>query len=181
MLTPRIDTAPQVQQLRDEKDAFDLVETCKFRIRTPEDAARAAAMAAHMFHDPDRVRAGLYELLINAVEHGVLEIGYALKTRLIADNMWQEEVRRRLSLPDNRKKHAEMVVARRQDGVVAVITDPGKGFEWQRYLTIDPARAADTHGRGIAQARSACFDRLTYNDDGTQVVAWSRDAPDIAW
>ena len=36
----------------------------------------------------------------------------------------------------------------------------GEGFDWQAYMEIDPARALDSHGRGIAQANKISFDEL---------------------
>jgi hypothetical protein len=51
------------------------------------------------------------------------------------------------------------------------IADEGAGFEWRRFLDIDPARAFDTHGRGIAVARRFSFDSLEYVDPGNQVLA----------
>lgn len=42
------------------------------------------------------------------------------------------------------------------------ITDQGEGFAWERYLEMDPSRAFDTHGRGIAMARMISFDSVEY-------------------
>lgn len=37
------------------------------------------------------------------------------------------------------------------------IRDQGAGFNWQGYLEMSPERAFDTHGRGIAMARTSRF------------------------
>jgi len=37
--------------------------------------------------------------LINAVEHGNLQIGYELKTQLVAEGRWREEIERRQDDP----------------------------------------------------------------------------------
>lgn len=160
---------------------FALMESCKFKIRTVEEAARLAGFAAGMFRDPERVRSGLFELLLNAVEHGVLGIGHTLKTRLLATRSWQLEISRRQSLPENRQKHVDVVVARRTDGIYIVITDPGPGFDWKPWISLDPARAAETHGGGIARAANLSFDSLKFNDSGNQVALYSKDTIDIPW
>jgi hypothetical protein len=161
--------------------AFSMMDNCKFKIRTMEEAETLATFAADMFKDPERTLPGLYELMANAVEHGCLEIGNDMKTKLLANRSWKTEVTRRQSLPENRKKSVDVVIARRPDGIFVVITDPGKGFDWKSWLALDPARAGETHGRGIACVRSISFDKVTYNPAGNQVAAYSKDLPEMAW
>lgn len=160
---------------------FNLIDTCKFKIRTIEEAETLSKFASEMFYEPARVQSGLYELLLNAVEHGCLGIGYELKSKLMANNTWLAEVKRRQSLPENRKKHVDVLAAHKPEGIFVVITDPGPGFKWQNWMTIDPARSNEMHGRGIVKARSVSFDSLTYNPAGNQVVAHTKDVPDVAW
>lgn len=168
-------------ELKRQRVSFNLVQTAKFHLRTLEEAECLAAFAAHCFPEPERVLHGLAELLINAVEHGTLEIGYERKTTLIEDGTWRAEIERRLADETYQHKYVEVTIARRADGVYVVITDQGAGFDWQRYLTIDPARAGDNHGRGIAQARALSFDKLTYNEQGNQVVAFSGYEKKLDW
>ena len=160
---------------------FSLVDSCSFKIRTVDEAAQASAFAAHFFRDPEKIRNGLFELMLNAIEHGCLGIGHHLKSRLIANKSWQLEIMRRQSLPENRQKHTDVVFARKNGGIVVVVTDPGTGFDWKPWLSLDPARAADAHGRGIARARNLSFDALVYNEKGNQAVAQSNDVIDKAW
>lgn len=168
-------------EMRRHRASFSLIDSCKFRLRTLDEAECLTAFAAHCFPDPERVLQGLSELLINAVEHGNLEIGYDRKTELIADGTWRAEIERRLSMPAYQNRHAEVTVARRDDGVYLVVTDQGGGFNWQRYMSIDPTRAADNHGRGIAQANALSFDRLTYNAAGNQAVAFVGHKKRLEW
>ncbi|MFN7112806.1 MAG: ATP-binding protein [Alphaproteobacteria bacterium] len=166
---------------RDLHAGFSLIDTCKFKIHTVEQAAALSRFSAAMFRDPVRLEPGLYALMLNAVEHGCLEIGYDLKSRLLADGNWQTEIQRRQSLPENREKTVEVVIARRAEGVFIVITDPGSGFDWKSWINIDPARARDTHGRGIARARGVSFDSLAYNAAGNQVALHVRDVAPAKW
>ncbi len=173
---------PQISQpAPDILAGFALLDTCKFRARTLEEVDVLSRFAAGMFGDPSRVHPGLYELLLNAVEHGCLGVGHMLKAKLAASGGWEAEVRRRLSLPENRAKSVELVLARKGREVFAVITDPGPGFEWQSWIAADPARANAVHGRGIVRAKSVSFDGLTYNKQGNQVAAHCHDASDLVW
>jgi two-component system, cell cycle response regulator len=168
-------------EMRRHRASFNLIESCKFQLRTLEEAEGLAAFAAHCFPEPDRVVQGIAELLVNAVEHGNLEIGYARKSELIEDGTWRAEIERRSTLSEYKNRHVEVTVARRDDGVYIVVTDQGGGFNWQRYMTIDPARAGDNHGRGIAQANALSFDRLTYNAQGNQAVAFVGSQARLEW
>ena len=51
------------------------------------------------------------------------------------------------------------------------ISDFGGGFNSAEYLEIDPNRAVNTHGRGIAIARLMSFDELEFNSVGNEVIA----------
>ncbi len=124
---------------------------------------------------------GLSELMLNAVEHGNLGIDYGEKGRLIEDGNWQEEIERRLAEPSQVGRHASIEFRRESTHLSFTIRDQGAGFEWQRYLDLDPARAFDSHGRGIAMARHLAFASLEYQGTGNEVrvrVALLEQAPD---
>jgi two-component system cell cycle response regulator len=140
-----------------------------------------ALFMANCFPNPERILPGLAELIANAVEHGNLGIGYQQKTVLLTEGTWRDEIQRRLELPENAKKYGEAVIARKTDGIYVVITDQGNGFDWRQYMRIDPARASDNHGRGIAQANMLSFDKLSFNSKGNQAVGFVRDKPDLDW
>lgn len=158
------------QQLRQHK-GFTLVDTARFKYRTLEDAESLAIFLANSFPDPQRTVNGLAELLTNAVEHGNLQVGYELKSALIENGSWRSELVRRADLPQHQHKHVEVLLQIKPDGVYVQITDQGEGFDWKSYLSIDPSRTQDNHGRGIAQARAQSFDQLKYNAKGNQVLA----------
>jgi CheY-like chemotaxis protein len=165
-------------ELRKHRTGFELIQTCKFRFRTLDEAEALALFMANCFPKPERILAGLAELMINAGEHGNLGIGYQSKTALLNDGTWRDEIERRLELPDNRDKHGEAVVARKSDGIYVVITDRGEGFDRREYMHVDPARASDNHGRGIAQANMLSFTQLKFNDMGNQAVGFVRAEAD---
>lgn len=170
-----------LQELRRQSSALYLMETCKFVIRTIDDAEALAAFIARSFPEPQRTVNGLAELMINAVEHGIYKLGYAAKSELISLGIWRAELEKRAQLPEYASQSVEVVVSRKPDGHYVVITDAGEGFEWSKYLNIDPARATDNHGRGIARALAESFDRIAFNTKGNQVVAFVSNTPSLKW
>ena len=116
----------------------------------------------------------LSELFINAVEHGNLGISYEEKGALINNEALNLEIARRQALEENRDKRVVVCFERQTDALVFTIKDQGKGFDWWRYLDIDPERVFDPNGRGIAMARIMSFDSLEYQGNGNIVVATVR-------
>ena len=169
------------EELGKHKTSFHLIETCRFQFQTLSEAESLAAFMANCFDDPSRVLPGLGELLINAIEHGNLDIGYDLKTEMIDAGAWRAEVSRRQKLPEYVDKFATATIAKKPDGFYVVIEDQGSGFDWQKYMKIDPSRAGDNHGRGIAQANTISFDKLTYSDPGNKVVAFVSHGKQLDW
>lgn len=168
-------------ELLQQRHGFQLIDTCKFTFRTIDEALDLANFMANCFPDPEQVQPGLAELLINAVEHGNLEIGYGKKAELVRDDGWREEIDRRLDHPDYKDRRAEAVFTHRGQDLCVVVTDQGKGFDWRSFLKIDPSRAADGNGRGIALAVTVSFDKVVFNKAGNQVIGLvSPDSP-IDW
>lgn len=143
----------------------------RFVFRTPDEARNLATLLANAAPEPARVVLGLSELLLNAVEHGNLGIGYAKKSRLIEENRLQSEIENLLRSPDIGARCAELVIRRSAHELSFHITDQGKGFDWHNYLEMSPERAFDTHGRGIAMSRMISFDRIEYFGTGNEVEA----------
>ncbi|ADC61355.1 ATP-binding response regulator [Allochromatium vinosum] len=148
---------------------LDLADRASFRFRTLEEVSVLSSTLAQMCPNPETVAMGLSELMLNAVEHGNLGIDYAQKGRLIEDGLWQDEVERRLAEPAQSTRHASVELERDPECLIFTIRDQGLGFDWQRYLDLDPARAFDSHGRGIAMARHLAFAHMEYRGAGNEV------------
>lgn len=160
------------------------IDTARFRCRSVIETRELAGVLAACFPEPERVLRGIYELLLNAVEHGNLGIGYEFKGHLIAEQGWEAEIARRETLPENQVKFVDVVLQKKPDGVFLQITDMGQGFDPRPYLRVDPSRAIQRNGRGIAQAAAQSFDELKFNSKGNQVlvmVASSGHAPALDW
>src|SRR5205823_7816260 len=139
-------------QVKKGLGSLRLLEKATFTFQTVDQARDLGALLANTCPDPTGTVIGLTELLVNAVEHGNLGITYEDKSKLFATGGWNDEVRRRLALPENASKHAEVSFERGDGHLQFTIRDQGCGFDWHSYLQIDPQRAFDTHGRGIAMA-----------------------------
>lgn len=156
--------------VRSRTDAMALLQSGTFRFRTPRDAHNLAITLAAASPNARKLTFGLMELLMNAVEHGNLGIGFATKSRLKASNMLRREIEARLALAGNRDKHATVRFERDAERITYTITDQGQGFDWRAYLDVAPARAGNMHGRGIALARSVSFDDVRYLGCGNTVM-----------
>lgn len=165
------------ERVRQARCPLSLMQSGTFHFRTLEEAALLADFFAHTCSNPEEALLGLRELLINAVEHGNLGIGYDEKSHLIFNDAWNAEVARRLDLPEYRNHHVSIHFQRSTESLTFTINDHGKGFDWTRYLDFDPARVFDLNGRGIALARAKSFDAIEYRGNGNTVIATVKLGP----
>jgi len=118
------------------------------------------------------MRGALHELLLNAVEHGTLELGFQMKQQALAEGRYEAVLRRRVaeSRFKDRRITIQVYYEKEVKRLTYCIIDEGKGFKWRRFLTqsVDAGRTAALSGRGIFLARSY-FPSLTYNDRGNEV------------
>lgn len=153
-------------------DALIYMKNSDFEIQTLDDARVLTPFLARLFPDPENASVGIIELLINAIEHGNLEIGYDCKSELLEQNNWLNETSRRLAMPAYAERKVRVHLERCPDRLTLTIRDEGKGFDWHEFDTLSEDRLFDLHGRGIALARNA-FDGLTYSSPGNVVTCWS--------
>ena len=154
-----------------DHDLFKLLVSAEFRFSTLEEVNHLAGMLSTLCPDPDQAATGLVELLLNAVEHGNLGISYQEKKELMFEDQWESELHRRLALPEYRQRAASARFQRRGGDLEFLITDEGHGFNWEKYLEVDPERSEDPNGRGIAMARRYSFSSIEYLGTGNSVVA----------
>ena len=148
-----------------------MLEEGLFRFRDLDQARLLASFLARACPEPARTVTGLQELLANAVEHGNLGLSYGDKSALLKEGTWDQEIQRRLDLPEYRGRSAQVRFIREADRLSFTLQDQGAGFDWRGYLDFAPERAFDLHGRGIALARRMSFDSLEYQGNGNTVVA----------
>lgn len=163
------------------RSGFNMIDDCHFSFHNMEDAENLACFLANFFPDPARTVTGLAELFVNAIEHGNLQIGYEEKTQLLRLGRLQDEIDSRLASPSHRRSKVDVRYTKRGGVQSVTVRDEGQGFDWQKYLYFDPARANDNHGRGIAQANMVSFDKLIYNSRGNEVTAVIGQAMPLEW
>jgi len=89
-------------KLKDKTDkvlkAFAYIKKGEFEISTPEQGEQLSALLSSACPEPRKVVVGLWELILNAIEHGNLGISYEEKSNLNKENQWSSEILRRLSI-----------------------------------------------------------------------------------
>ena len=153
------------------EDAQKLLQAAEYRFASLQEINKLLPVLAGLAPNPGAVASGLSDLMVNAIEHGNLGITYQEKAQLKMDGVWEKEIERRRTLPEYRERFATVRVERLPDRLQFTVSDQGEGFDWQRYLEFDPARAFDPNGRGIAMARTMSFPDLRYLGKGNVVVA----------
>jgi len=169
-LDSRRDQVEILDIAKDKRGELRLLSEASFEFATLQEARLLAVALASECENTSAVTLGLTELLVNAVEHGNLGVGYAAKTRLLAEDAWAGEIERRLALPENADRRVRVRFERRTSHVAITITDCGRGFDWTEYLQLNAKRAFDSHGRGIALARQLAFTTLEYSGSGNTVT-----------
>lgn len=157
-------------EIRKGLHSLHLMSYGRFFYQTIEECRELAAFLAKVCPKPEKAVIGLSEIMVNAVEHGNLQITYEEKTALLASSAWIDEIAYRLKLAENCHKRVELIFERSDSVLSFQIKDEGQGFHWQQYQDIDPLRLEDMHGRGIAMARLLSFDKLIYQGCGNQVT-----------
>lgn len=118
------------------------------------------------------VRTSLREIIINAIEHGNLEITFDEKTKALEEGSYLSLIEERRSDPrfKNRKIFLEYSID--EDRVAFRVTDEGQGFDHRKVLKTDEKKLNEdfmAHGRGIMMTVSA-FDIVRYNEKGNRVA-----------
>lgn len=174
-----------VEQSRIDVSIQSLYTERKFTLKLPNDIRYVGRVAEHLsweasafLQKTDRlsVRLGLEELLLNAVEHGNLEISHREKSQAL------EAGKSVLALYEERRRNPEFEARRvtveghLQPGDCEwFICDEGKGFN--SGALADPTttgRLTALHGRGIFLARFQ-FDELEYLGCGNRVRVRKQD------
>ncbi|MBK7462957.1 MAG: response regulator [Betaproteobacteria bacterium] len=158
-------------QLHSHINSLQFLKQAEFSIRTVDEASQLASFIARACPNAEMVVMGISELLINAIEHGNLGLSYAEKSSLKRDDCWRPEIDRRAALATNIEKEVKLQFQRDERSITLRVIDQGNGFDWQSFLEIEPERAFDPNGRGIALARLLSFSTLIYEGGGNTAVA----------
>ena len=141
-----------------------------FRVQTFDDIDVFVNIAVKTLSLSSMATMGLRELVVNAIEHGNLEISFDKKSELLARGAWQAEIERRLTLEKYRDRAASIVILRSTDRFSIDIIDQGPGFDWRGYVDPKTAPKSLLHGRGLLMAMDAGYDSIDYRGAGNEVV-----------
>lgn len=116
------------------------------------------------------VRIALREMIVNAIEHGNLEITFEDKSEALESDSYFKLVAERQKNPAYTGRTVTLEYRITPEKAEYLITDSGQGFNHksveQRFKQSNDGLLA--HGRGIVMARSI-FDTVTWNSKGNQV------------
>lgn len=160
-------------------EALSLLEHGEFSVATHAEAQRLAGFIAQLCPEPKAAVLGIAELLVNGIEHGNLSITCAEKSALLREDRLTQEIARRHELPEYRGRRVTLQVEVLPDELRFIVSDQGRGFDFRKYLELDPARAFEPNGRGIALARMMSFAQLEYQGVGNMVVATIARTPTV--
>lgn len=118
------------------------------------------------------VRTSLREIIINAIEHGNLEITFDEKTKALEEGSYLSLIEERRENPEYKSRKIFLEYSINEDRVAFRVTDEGKGFDHRKMLKTDEKKLNEdfmAHGRGIMMTVSA-FDIVRYNEKGNRVA-----------
>lgn len=119
----------------------------------------------------ERLHVGLFEMLMNAVEHGNCEITYEEKTEwLNTHGDIIELIRRKARNPEVRRKKVHFTYRITPERSFFRIRDEGKGFDWRSRIEANSNGGPNLslHGHGITMT-GHYMENLQYNDAGNEV------------
>ncbi len=119
----------------------------------------------------DVIRIAVREIIVNAIEHGNLEISYDEKNKAMEEGTFFELFSLRQQDPSLRNRKIKIEYKIDSSRVQYRIEDEGNGFDFRNVF--ENANKANiemrSHGRGILMAKNI-FDRIEYNKKGNQVL-----------
>lgn len=129
----------------------------------------------HKFTDAatvSEIRVALREAIINAIEHGNLNLTFDEKTNAQIRGTYFDLIGERQTDLNLTEKRVSVEYSLNHDRVAYKITDEGEGFDYTSFLQAnagDPEAVMLTHGRGLFII-SCAFDTVTFNKKGNQIL-----------
>ena len=111
-------------KLKQAENSFRLLDEAVFRFHTVTEGEFMAVRIANICAIPEEAMY-VSELLSNAVEHGNLGITYEEKTALIESGTLQNEIERRLTLPEYKNRKVKVCLKKESVTLSMTIEDEG--------------------------------------------------------
>jgi len=165
------------------KEVIRFIKNVKLEYVIPNSLKYISLLTDHLVRDltaiglitpkkAGEIKIGLQEIIINAIEHGNLEISFTEKSKMLEKGIDIEEIIEKYSMKDEFKQRKVSIKYQLSDKkAVYKIWDEGSGFNWQEHIeTINNEKnVLLEHGRGIFLALKY-FDKVYYNKKGNEVV-----------
>ena len=114
--------------------------------------------------------AALYEVCINAIEHGNLGISYETKREWIEKNIYYVKLSELLSSEIAKNTFVEIKLNIEKDCITLTVKDKGQGFNPNNEIEkIKKDSFARNSGRGMMMVKSY-FDIIKYNKTGNAIT-----------
>lgn len=163
-----------------EPDAQSVIKEEKLLVtgndldRVPFIVNQAVLNAGYICPDIAQLKMALGEIIINAIEHGNLNIGMKEKSKAVHNGTYRKLYEKRKKDERYRKRTVEIRVRMEKDSLIYQVTDEGKGFDFRKELDPDP-EAHIGSGLGMFIARSF-FTEVSYEGRGNSVKLVYRGA-----
>lgn len=117
------------------------------------------------------IKMGLFEILVNAIEHGNLGITSEQKEYLLSSSKWEDEFRILIQSPLARQTFITVEITLEKNQLSITVEDQGNGFDVSRVSEkLENAQPSTSlSGRGIIMTKYY-FDRVVYNNKGNSVT-----------
>jgi sigma-B regulation protein RsbU (phosphoserine phosphatase) len=124
----------------------------------------------YIFGEISFMKIGLQEILINAIEHGNLNITYEEKQDLLTTGDYHNFLRHKASLPGYLDKYVDIKVFSTPQYLKIIVEDMGDGFDLSSIPDPqNPENFLNELGKGIMMTLNA-FDNVKYNNIGNCVT-----------
>jgi len=144
-------------------------------LRTADDISHRLVRNVVKYFNPKEInllRIGVREMIINAIEHGNLNISFDEKSTETMSGNYMEFIAARQQEPEHREKKVHIEFSLTPERAMYKITDMGEGFDHAEVIKKIKDKANSemlAHGRGITMAMNL-FDEVMYNQKGNQVL-----------
>ncbi len=124
----------------------------------------------YLFGELSFMKIGLQEILINAIEHGNLNISYEEKQRILTSGDYHRHLREKAANPPYMDKYVDIKVFSTPQYLKIIVEDMGDGFDLSEIPDPEnPENFLNELGKGIMMTLNA-FDDVKYNDKGNCVT-----------
>ena len=121
-------------------------------------------------NEMDLFAAALYEVIMNAIEHGNLNILYETKKNWLKKNIYHKKLKELLKTEKAKNTHGEITLQIEDNNIIIIVKDQGLGFKpKQEAKKINSDGFARESGRGIMMIKSY-FDEVKFNKKGNVIT-----------